>query len=287
MYKHIVINSYFNIIYCVTINFGLINQCIFKNSIFCSSFYYTEWAQYFKIALNYSASLFKFCKNVSFLAFTISRFATSLDKRNLFLTKFKSMNLKIYLFFLILTSFIINLFKVFQFRIVSKIDQTRDFPSEKFSEIECSQHNNVYCQFFNTMKLILISIDNFSLYIVNFLVDISLLKGLSEHIKKRERLVLKKIKNSKSDDDIKIKTARMFMISNIFYLLAHMPELIVSVLIIVYSNNISKFPNFNFSSVIIIEEFETIELLSIVFNFYILVYFNTNFRSGYRHLKIT
>ena len=77
----------------------------------------------------------------------------------------------------------------------------------------------------------------------------------------------------------------MVMISNIFYLLAHMPEVIVSVLVIVYSNNISKFPNFNFSSVLIIEEFETIELLSIIFNFFILLYFNTNFRSGYRHLK--
>ena len=85
MYKHIVINSYFNIIYCVIINFGLINQCIFINSIFCSSVYYTEWAQYFKIIVSvYSLSVNKFCKNVSFLVFSISRFATSLDKKNLF-----------------------------------------------------------------------------------------------------------------------------------------------------------------------------------------------------------
>ena len=186
MYKHIVINSYFNIIYCVIINFGLINQCIFINSIFCSSVYYTEWAQYFKIiVVIYSASVIKSCKNASFLAFTVSRFATSLNKKNIFLTKFKAMNLKIYLFVLILASIIINLFKVFQYRVSSKIDQTQEFPSEKYNERVCNLDNNIYCQFFNTMKLFIILIDNFSLYVINFFVDISLLKGLREHIRKK------------------------------------------------------------------------------------------------------
>ena len=81
-----------------------------------------------------------------------------------------------------------------------------------------------------------------------------------------------------------MKTARMVMTSNIFYLLSYMPEIIVSIMVIAYSNNISNFSNFNFSSTLIIEEFETIELLSIVFNFFILIYFNTNFYSGYQHL---
>ena len=283
MYKHVVVNSYFNIIYCVIINFALINQCIFINSIFCSLVYYTEWAQYFKIIIvNYSASVIKSCKNSSFLAFTIGRFATRLNKKNLFFTRFKAMNLKIYLAVLILSSIIINLFKFFQFEIVSKIDQTQDFPSEKFSEKVCNADNNVYCQFFNIMKLIILLINNFSLYVINFLVDILLLKGLREHIKKKEKLL--KNKNLKNEDDVKMKTARMVMTSNIFYLLSYMPEIIVSIMVIAYSNNISNFSDFNFSSTLIIEEFETIELLSIVFNFFILIYFNTNFYSGYQHL---
>ena len=82
-----------------------------------------------------------------------------------------------------------------------------------------------------------------------------------------------------------MKTARMVMTSNIFFLLSYMPEIIVSFMVIVYSNNIYKFTNFNFSSTLIVEEFESVELLSIVFNFYILIYFNTNFYSGYRHVK--
>ena len=102
------------------------------------------------------------------------------------------MNLKIYLAVLILSSIIINLFKFFQFEIVSKIDQTRDFTSEKFSEKVCNADNNVYCQFFNIMKLIILLINNFSLYVINFLVDIWLLKGLSEHIKKKEKIINKK-----------------------------------------------------------------------------------------------
>jgi hypothetical protein len=192
------------------------------------------------------------------------------------------MNLKIYLAVLILSSIIINLFKFFQFEIVSKIDQTQDFPSEKFSEKVCNADNNVYCQFFNIMKLIILLINNFSLYVINFLVDILLLKGLREHIKKKEKLL--KNKNLKNEDDVKMKTARMVMTSNIFYLLSYMPEIIVSIMVIAYSNNISNFSDFNFSSTLIIEEFETIELLSIVFNFFILIYFNTNFYSGYQHL---
>ena len=283
MYKHIVINSYFNIIYCVIINFVLINQCIFINSIFCSSFYYTEWAQYFKIIVSvYLASVIKFCKNVSFLVFTLSRFSTRLDKKNPFQIKLKSMNLKIYLAVLVITSALINFFKLFQYKIVSKVDQTRDFPSEKFNEKVCNLDNNIYCQFFNTMKLIVLLINNFSIYIINFLVDVSLLKGVSDFIRKKKELAIK-IKNT--EDDIKMKTARMVMISNIFYLLAYMPEIVVSLLVITYSNNLYKFPNFNLSSTLIIEEFETIELLSIVFNFYILIYFNYNFYIGFQHLK--
>ena len=82
-----------------------------------------------------------------------------------------------------------------------------------------------------------------------------------------------------------MKTARLVLTSNIFYLLSYMPEIIVSLMVIIYSNKISKFSNFNFSSTLIIEEFESIELLSIIFNFYILIYFNSNFYSGYLHLK--
>ena len=75
MYKFALLNSFYNIVYCVIMSFKLINICVFfGSSIFCSNVYQTSSAQQFKIIfIIYIGNIFKMCSNLSYLSFTISR----------------------------------------------------------------------------------------------------------------------------------------------------------------------------------------------------------------------
>ena len=286
MYYHIIINCYFNIIYCIITSLRIINQCLFFNSLFCPDTYYAKSTQYFTIIVIYFlGSVVKFCKNVTFLSFTISRYILSLNKKKGFYEKFSKMNLKAYLAILILISLILNLFKIFEYKVSAINDPTDQYPKEVYDERRCDSNFDSYCKFFNTMKLIVLFINNFSLYIINFIVDIVLLKDFSKHLKDRQKLVSNT--KSQNDEEASNKTTRMAIISNLFYLITYLPELIVSIIITIYSNQISKFLFYisSVSSMLIVEEFEIFGLISVVSIFYNLIYFNKNFNISYQDFK--
>ena len=99
MYKHLQINALFNIFYSLLMIFALINTCIaiHANSLYCSMFYTSIWAQYFKIIVqNFLGNVLAICVNVSYLFFSFSRLieVSNLKERKFF-EKFQNLNLKI------------------------------------------------------------------------------------------------------------------------------------------------------------------------------------------------
>ena len=81
MYKHILVNAIFNIAYCFVMILKLINTCIFINaSVYCSSIYMTNQAQYFKIiVVFFLGNVLKLCCNLSYICFGFSRFILIAD----------------------------------------------------------------------------------------------------------------------------------------------------------------------------------------------------------------
>ena len=139
MYKHIVINSTFNIIYCILMVLKLNNQCLFYNSdVFCSSVYQFKSMQYFKIIIvSYLGNVVKLCKNISFVLFTYSRFILSLNKTGGFYEMVNKMNIKSYIINVVLFALLFNIYKLFQFDVVSNYDPTTDFHREIYNKMYC------------------------------------------------------------------------------------------------------------------------------------------------------
>lgn len=76
MYKHILLNTIFNMAYSFISLLGLLNTCLFYGSnIYCSHAYQTYSGQYFKIiGIDFVGSVLKFCGNVSYLFYSFSRY---------------------------------------------------------------------------------------------------------------------------------------------------------------------------------------------------------------------
>ena len=287
MYSHIVINCAFNIIFCFIMIFELVNQCLFYTShVYCSAIYSTEASQYFKIVFIYFlGNLFKLCKNFSFLGFTFSRYILSLNKKKGFYKFFNGMNLKIYICILVILSTLLSVYKLFEYSVETEMDLTDEFPRDKYTEKSCEKED-FFCTFFSVMNMLNIFINDILLYFINLIIDIILVKDYSAYLINRQKLLgsSSASSNHKENEDSKIKenkVARMVVISNTFYLLTCLPEFVLSLIIIFFSKEISHYTNFNFKSSLIIDESKVFCLLSIVFNFYILIIFNRNFKKSF------
>ena len=142
MYKHMNINSIFNLLFCIVNSFALINVCIFPRTSFCSRVYLDVSSQYFKILVGlFAGESLRFCCNASYLFFMISRFYVITHnpnaERKLF-KKFKNMNLKILTVCVTCVGLLLNVYIVMEYKVslpYSILDQNSPFDA----------YNMVYC----------------------------------------------------------------------------------------------------------------------------------------------
>ena len=293
MYKHIAINCVFNVFFCSIMLLSLVNQCLFYNSaVFCSRINQYESTQYFTIVvIFYFGNSVKLCKNISFLAFTFSRYILSINKKKGVYDKFNKMNLRLYVLIILILSSLISLYKVFEYSVTPAFNLVLGTPFDKYSETECKINSNNYCYLFLAMKLINYFINDFLLYVINFLIDIKLVLDYNAYLIKKQKLLVSStaihhIENCHNNHNEEAKTkenkvTRMVVISNTLYLLTSLPEFICSLILNVFSSSLSHFSGYNFSTSLITNESEVFCLVSIVFNFYILVFFNQNFKKSF------
>jgi hypothetical protein len=139
MYKHIRINACFNAVYCLIRSFSLLNQCLeFNGSPYCSSIYQEQWAQYFKIiVVNFLGNSLKFCSNVSYLFFAISRFIliANVKQEHKLFSITKRIPLLFYMGILFLVALLLNLFRLFQYKINTGTNIHQNFPLERQDEV--------------------------------------------------------------------------------------------------------------------------------------------------------
>jgi hypothetical protein len=285
MYRHIIINAVFNIIYCLIISLKLINTCIFYGpSVFCSSFYQEAWAQNLKIVLiHFLGTSAKFCSNFSYIIFSISRLWLITQRRERStIEKNKFIFTLIYILSLILISCLFSMFKLFQYRVnyYFYTNTFREFPFEIRDEIYCDDQNNKFqCKLFNMFKLTNRSLNDVLFVILNICIDLVLFVKYRNHMNRK----LEQINDAaqhKLIERSKKYVNRMILFNSLIYILSHLPEFTVTLLLIVYSKKISKFCNDKLACDLLNEEAESFSFISIVCQFYVFKIFDKNFKAS-------
>ena len=290
MYKHILINAGFNIVFCLITILKLINTCIFYGSgIYCSGIYQEVLSQYFKlIVIHFLGNAVKMCSNISYLAFSISRL--------LLVTKTINKNLKrnkttlkgfyfLYLFVMLAICSTLSLFKLFQFRLNIDVDVKKDFPYEFRNEFYCNDEMHKYeCKLFNAFKIVNRILNDILCIFLNVLIDLILLTKFKQHMESKLKQI-NDLAQHKLIEKSKKNLNRMILFNSFIYVLSHLPEFLVTLLLIIYSKAISNFCKNKFSCDLLNEEAEFFCLISIVCQFYVLRNFDKNFKRSFEELK--
>jgi hypothetical protein len=126
----------FNILFCLIYLFSLTNICIFPKNSFCSSIWRTEFSQYFHIyVILFLGNSLRLCCNISYIFFSVSRFALSGTSNKNKLRKFIEKQ-KIKRFYLIL------FFVTLGFSVFVPLENYVNKPFEEYDYV--NPNNNAY-----------------------------------------------------------------------------------------------------------------------------------------------
>ena len=115
MYKHLMANCLFNIIYCLIKLVSLVNVCIFPATSFCSGVLTTVSSQYVKIYLiNFLGSICKLSLNSSYVFFALSRFYVSTSSPSKFFKWFSNLNTVRFYVLIVSIGVLLSLFELFK-----------------------------------------------------------------------------------------------------------------------------------------------------------------------------
>ncbi len=296
MYEHIYFNSVFNFIFCLIQSFSLMNICIFPKSSFCSSIYKTVGAQYFKIIFTlFLGNTLRLCCNFSFISFSLSRFYISTsNKKSNFFNKFEKLNLKFYYSIMFVLCSLWSMFKLFEYRpneTFSSFD--KNFPYNRYDLRYC--HYNYFnddgysflstrCKIFPILNLINNILNNIIFLILNVIIDILLIRFANKNYKHKKELFHDK-KHVKDALEHKKKIRKLLITNGFLYFFSHMPQFLSTVIIIVFSNELTLFCFKYFSCTNILEIFETFSFISICLQFFVFKNFDHNFIVSFEDLK--
>jgi hypothetical protein len=286
MYAYILVNCHFNIVFCILMILRLINTCLFPlpfESIYCSSVFLDQYAQYFKIIfILYLGNVFKLCTNLSYFGFTFSRFILAANlKDKKWCKRFLSLSLRKYSILTIALSSIMSLFVLFQYRINSSLDVRKEFPFEIRDEIFCLHEANQFeCTLFNSFKIIYKSLNDIVFFVLVLAIDLCLLRSVQKDLEKKS----KQFTDQAHRDEILQSSKninRMVVTNGVVYVLAHLPEFLITILIIAFSSKLANFCEQNLSCDLINEEAGFFSLISITGQFFIFLKFNKTFKESF------
>ena len=286
MYLFIQINSYCNIIYCIITGLKLINTCLFyASSLFCSKVYQAHSSQYFKIiVVQFLGNAAKISCNIFYLSFSFNRvILITFNKRKV--TARKNTLIKLYILIILFVSLILSAFKLFQYKINNQIDFRKEDPYELRDEYFCQDDANKFeCTLFNWFKISNNVLNDIMCVILNTIFDVILLKNFHKNMKKKS-LHIVDLNQHTNIQKSKKNVNRMILCNSIMYSISHLPEFITSILLLIFAKQVSRFCNFYVSCDLINEEAEFFSLVSMVFQFYIFIIFDRNFKESFNTLK--
>ena len=225
------------------------------------------------------------CTNFSYILFSISRYTLVSNKTKGFLKKLIEINMKKFYLILILICLLISLFKAFQYKPNYKFRQEKDFPYEYFDDNHCKLKDPFLCDLFNSLKIFNNVINDIVFVFINIIFDLLLLKQFRENLKHKDKIKANSDKDKLDQKKQKDHVNKMVIVNSILYLTSHMPEFLVSILLIIYTRKISNFCLNNLSCDLINEVAEFFNIISIVSQFFVFKAFNKKFNDSYLELK--
>ena len=288
MYQHIFANSVFNLIYCVIFSFSLINVCIIPHGLFCSRLLKNGFSQYFTIYIIYFfGNAIRLCCNFSFIALSIRRFYISTSNPSVLFKKFEKLKLKCFYSILLGITLFFSVFKLFQFKpneFYSAFDE--NFPFDAYGINYCEF--NIYsikafafkCKLFQILNLINNVFDNILFLLISVILDVLLVRFSNELLKKKQILISSE-KVLTQALIYKETVNKMIITNGTLYFMSHVPEFVITVILIVLEKKLAHFCNYMFSCTKIIEIAQSFNALSISLQFFIFyLLFDKNFRQS-------
>ncbi len=301
MYKHIYVNTLFNVGFCLIYLSSLMNICIFKKSSFCSSIWRTEFAQYFYIyVILFLGNTFRLCCNISYIFFSVSRFALSGTSNENKLRKFiEKQNIKrfyiaIFIFalgfssFLAFENYVNKLFQDFDVSFVlnnaSDIKYCDSFRSDiTFRKYILTPGFYIKCKIFQSINLINNILNNVIFLFISSLVDIFMIRYSNKVIAKKKSLHCPHLAEA---IQYKTKLNKMIITNGTFFFFTHFPEFIVTLIFYFYkSKDFIDFCYATYNCTLIIEMARVFHFISIGFQFFIFLIFDHNFHNSLDDLK--
>ena len=282
MYKHIVMNSVFNLIYCILTLLRLMNVCIFNTTLFCSSIYQYKSIQYFRIIfIYYIGNIIKMCCNISYSSFSLSRFALSANAKNKLLLKFESINLKVYYTIVILFCSLFSIFKCFQYQINEVYNTYKSFPLELYDNCMVDYFK---CKLFTVLSLINDFLNDIIFFLINITIDLFLVKSSKKSLNNKKKLThdIKMLDRASKSDK---KITKMVIINGVLFLIAYSPEFISRVLLLFFDTFLFRFCYLFYSCKNLTDLAEFFTFFSISFQFFLHIKFNNNFSEHFGMLK--
>jgi hypothetical protein len=306
MYKHICVNALFNIGYCLIYLLSLMSICIYQKTSFCSSIYRTGFAQYFYIyVIQFLGNTFRLCCNISYIFFSISRFALSGTSNKSKLRKFfVKQNIKRFYIINFILSLGFSSFLVFEnkvntlFEIFTGFDldvgnnvydkifcESVSLDTRKEENFQLTPSFNVNCEIFKWFNMVNNILNNGLFLIISVLVDFFMIRFSNEVIKEKKALNSPHLSEAIA---YKTKLNKMIITNCTLFFLSRFPEFLATV-IYYFSKSIALF-NFcykAFNCTNIIEMAQAFHFISVGFQFFIFLKFDQNFKHSIHDLVLS
>ena len=296
LYNHMLVNALFNLAFCIVSSFSLMNVCIFPKTSFCSSIYKERFAQYFKIyVINFLGEALRFCCNFSYFTFAFSRiYATSsvdFIKTNI-MKLFEKIRLKLCFFFVFLLGLLLNLFKLFEYKITEPFSTTDiKFPFNGYDILYCenglfSEKSFIFrCKLFPILNLVNSVLNNVVYVFLSAIIDILLINFSNRNLKRKKLLTHDK---EKLDEALRLKEKinKMIVTNGLLYFVSHFPQFFLALVLLAYKKKLSAFCTYSFLCNEFLEVTQTFNLLSIAFQFFIYKKFDKNIRECFYELEL-
>ena len=142
------------------------------------------------------------------------------------------------------------------------------------------------CKLFNSFKIINSSLNDIVLFLLNIIIDICLYKSFKSQLESK-RLAKGNFLTSEHHEELKSKQVRlnkMIFFNGILYFISHFPECVTTILLIRFSKKLSEFCAYQFSCDLFNENASFFNVVSIVSQLFLYVFFNQNFYLGFKRL---
>ena len=119
--------------------------------------------------------------------------------------------------------------------------------------------------------------------IICVLVDILLIRFANKTLKRKLTMIVDE-RNKLEAIDHRDKITKMVLLNGVIYFLSHVPEFIITILLIGFRKNFAEFCFYYISFTELMEMSESFCLISISLQFFIFKHFDQNFRKSFKDI---